>query len=86
MPQGVCISSALWNILSDGDSRLESQLNILKNVDDFLLYGRDKAKLEEKLQKFLQFAEKKNLKLNGTLSLKEFFSFMKDITLLNTID
>ena len=49
MRQGVCNSSALWNILTDVDSRKDSQLNILKNMDNFMLYGKDEAELEQKL-------------------------------------
>ena len=42
LPQGICNSnsSALWNIMTDGDSRKDSKLNIVINMDDFLLYGR----------------------------------------------
>ena len=36
MPQVVCNSSALWNILIDGNSRIDSELNILKNMDNFM--------------------------------------------------
>ena len=43
MPQGVCNSSALWNILTDVDSRKDSQLHILKNIDNFMLYRKDEA-------------------------------------------
>ena len=35
----------------------------MKNMDDWMLYARDMVKLEEKLEKFLEFAAKKNLKL-----------------------
>ena len=38
MPQCVCNRSALWNILTNGDSRTDFDLNIIKNMDDFLLY------------------------------------------------
>ena len=30
LPQGVCNSSALWNILTDGNSRIDRDLAILK--------------------------------------------------------
>ena len=62
--QGVCNSSALWNILTDGNSRLDSDLAILKNMDNFLLYGTSLEDLEQKLHKFMKFAAEKNLKLN----------------------
>ena len=45
LPQGIYNSAALWNIMTDGDSRLDSQLNIVKNMDDFLLYGRNLKEL-----------------------------------------
>ena len=56
-PQGVCNSSSLWNILTDGNSRIDSQLNISKNMDDFMLYGKDEAKLEQKLEHFMKYAQ-----------------------------
>ena len=49
--------------MTDGDSRLDSQLNIAKNMEDFLLYGRNLKELQENLEKFLSFASEKNLKL-----------------------
>ena len=60
----VCNSSALWNILTDGNSRLDSKLAILKNMDNFLLYG---TTLED-LEMFKEFAKKKNLKLPRNFS------------------
>ena len=39
LPQGICNSSVLWNIMTDGDSKINSEQNIVKNMDDFLLYG-----------------------------------------------
>ena len=35
--------------MTDGDSRIESELNIVKNMDDWMLYARDNDELEEKL-------------------------------------
>ena len=69
LPQGVCNSSALWNILTDGNSRIDSELQILKNMDDFMIYARSLEELEKKLEKFMAFAQEKNLKLNP----KKFF-------------
>ena len=65
----MCTSSALWNILTDGNARLDSELVILKNMDKFLLYRATLEDLEKKLEKFMEFAKKKNLKLNP----KKFF-------------
>ena len=69
LPQGVCNPSALLNILTDGNARLDSEITILKNMDDFLLYGATLEDLEKKLEKFMEFAKKKNIKLNP----KKFF-------------
>ena len=49
--------------MTDGDISLDSQLNIMKNMDYLLLYGRNLKELQEKLEKFLSFAAEKNLKL-----------------------
>ena len=49
LPQGICNSAALRNLMTDGDSRIESELNIVKNMDDWMLYARDNDELEEKL-------------------------------------
>ena len=64
LPQGTCNSSALWNILTDGNSRIDSELAILQNIDDYLLYGTDMEDLEKKIDKFMKFAQEKNRKLN----------------------
>ena len=69
LSQGVCNSSALWNILTEGNSRINSELSILKNMDDYLIHARTLEDLEKKLEKFMEFAKKKNLKLNP----KKFF-------------
>ena len=61
LPQGINNSAALWNLMTDGDARVDNELHIVKNMDDWLLYGRDLQELEEKLVKFLKFAETKNL-------------------------
>ena len=53
LPQGISNSAALWNMLRDGDSRIDSELNIVKNMDDWMLYARTMVALEEKLEKFL---------------------------------
>ena len=67
LPQGTSNSAALWNLLTDGDARLDNKLNIVKNMDDWMLYAKNMVVLEEKLEKFLQFAAKKNLKLKTSI-------------------
>ena len=61
--------TTLWSVLNDGNARLDSELAILKNMGDFFLYGKILEDLEKKLEKFMEFTKKKNLKLNP----KKFF-------------
>ena len=42
---------------------------ILKNMDDFPLYGKDIQELEQKLVTFMKFVKKKNFKLNPKNSM-----------------
>ena len=59
LPQGVCNSRALWKILNDWNARLDPELAIIKDMDDFLLHGRTLEDLEKKLEKFMELAEPK---------------------------
>ena len=34
LPQGIASAASLWNILIDGNSRIDSTLNLIKNMDD----------------------------------------------------
>ena len=34
LPQGIASAASLWNILPDGDSRVDRTLNMIKNMDD----------------------------------------------------
>ena len=49
LPQGISNSAALWNLLTDGDARIDSELNIVKNMDDWMLHARNMVELEKKL-------------------------------------
>ena len=62
LPQGISNSAALWNLLTDVDARIDMELNIVKNMDDWMLHARNMVGLEQKLEKFLKLAAKKNLK------------------------
>ena len=62
-PQGVCSSSDLFNMLTDGSSRYDNT-GCLKNMDDWLLHAPTLEKLEEKITKLMLFCRDKNLKLN----------------------
>ena len=63
LPQGIASAASLWNILTDGNSRIDESLNLIKNMDDWMLHVRNLDELEQKLVKFLEFAASKNLKL-----------------------
>ena len=64
-PQGVCSSSDLFNLLTDGQVRYDGT-DTLKNMDDWLLFGKTLEELQLKLQNLMQFCKDKNLKLNPT--------------------
>ena len=53
----------MWNILTDGNSRIDEFLNLIKNMYDWMLHARNLEELEQKLVKFLELAASKNLKL-----------------------
>ena len=63
LPQDMSNAASLWNILTDDDARIDTDLNLIKNMDDWMLHARNLVELEQKLEKFLQFAASKNLKL-----------------------
>ena len=62
-PQGVCSSSDLFNLLTDGQVRYDGT-DTLKNMDDWLLFGKTLDELQLKLENLMQFCKEKNLKLN----------------------
>ena len=63
LPQDISNSASLWNLLTDVDARIDTELNIVKNMDDWMLDAWNMVELEQKLEKFLQFADKKTPKL-----------------------
>ena len=38
--QGICSSQDLFNWITDGNTKLDEQFNVLKNIDDFYIFGR----------------------------------------------
>ena len=63
LSQGITSSSDFWNKLTDGSVRIDSELGVTKNMDDFLIGARTLDELEAKITKLLQYFEKINLKL-----------------------
>ena len=62
LAQGVCSASDIFNFLTDGTMRYDESVSI-KNMDDILLYGRSLEELQKKLEVFIGYCDKKNLKL-----------------------
>ena len=62
LAQGVCSASDIFNFLTDGTLRYDGSESI-KNMDDILLYGRSLEELQKKLEVFIGYCDKKNLKL-----------------------
>ena len=61
--QGICSAQDLFNYITAGSTKLDVDFKILKNVDDFLLYGTSLEDLEEQIEKLMRFCTKINLKL-----------------------
>ena len=45
LPQGISNAASLWNILTDGDARIDTDLNLIKNMDDWMLHARNLVEL-----------------------------------------
>ena len=59
--QGICSASDIFNVVTDGSTRLDS--NVLKNMDDICFYADNLVDLERYVSEFLKFCKQKNLKL-----------------------
>ena len=64
LSQGITSASDLFNMVSDGNSRFdEFWRSSLKNMDDVLFAGRNLEDLKLKMETFLEFCKKKNIKV-----------------------
>merc|ERR1712215_105723 len=61
--QGICSAQDLFNYITDGSTKLEAEFKVLKNIDDFLLYGNTLDDLELQIEKLMKLCRKINLKL-----------------------
>ena len=59
--QGITSASNIFNLLTDGDTRFDE--NTLNNMDNLMIFADSLPHLKEKVEEFLMFAQKKNLKL-----------------------
>ena len=48
LPQGISNAASLWYILTDGNARIDADLNLIKNMDDWMLHARNLEELEQK--------------------------------------
>ena len=61
--QGICSAQDLFNYITDGSTKLDAEFKVLKNIDDFLLYGTTLKDLEIQIEKLMHLCSKINLKL-----------------------
>ena len=61
--QGICSSQDLFNWITDGGTKLDEDFQVLKNIDDFCLFGRTLEDLEIQIDKLAKLCQKINLKL-----------------------
>ena len=61
--QGICSAQDLFNYITDGSTKLDAEFKVLKNIDDFLLYGTTLEDLELQIEKLMKLCSRINLKL-----------------------
>merc|ERR1712215_114768 len=49
--QGICSSQDLFNWITDGGTKLDEDFQVLKNIDDFCLFGKTLEDLEKQIDK-----------------------------------
>ena len=62
--QGICSSQDFFNYITDGQTKLDEDFNVLKNIDDFLLFSETLQGLEEQIGKLIRLCRRINLKLS----------------------
>ena len=50
LPQGISNAASLWNILTYGDARIDTDFNLIKNMDDWMLHAKNLVELKQKTQ------------------------------------
>merc|ERR1712055_123239 len=63
LAQGLCASQDLFNIITKGETQVDPDFKIIKNVDDFCIFGSSIKDLEEQIGKLMKMCAKINLKL-----------------------
>ena len=49
--QGLCSSQDLFNLITDGTTKIYGEFNVLKNVDNFCIYSDTLEGLEKEIEK-----------------------------------
>ena len=62
--QGLCCSQDLFNYITRGSTQTDPTFKIIKNVDDFCLYGNTIEELEHQIKKLMKMCSDINLKLS----------------------
>ena len=62
--QGICSSQDLFNWITDGNTKLDDQFNVLKNIDDFCVYSETLAGLEKQIEKLVSSCRGMNLNIS----------------------
>merc|ERR1712002_683922 len=63
LAQGLCPSQDLFNIITKGETQIDPDFKIIKNVNDFCIFGSSIQDLEEQIGKLMKMCAKINLKL-----------------------
>ena len=61
--QGICSSQDLFNWITDGGTKLDEDFQVLKNIDDFCVFGKTLKDLEIQIEKLVKLCRRINLKL-----------------------
>merc|ERR1712215_186357 len=62
--QGLCSSQDEFNYITKGSNQIDKTFKIIKNVDDFCLFGSSIEDLENKILKLMKKCSDINLKLS----------------------
>ena len=51
--QGICSSQDLFNLITDGTTKLDQEFNVLKNIEDFCFYSDTLAGLQKQIKELI---------------------------------
>ena len=62
--QGLCASQDLFNYITKGSTQIDKTFKIIKNVNDFCLFGNSFEDLKNQIMKLMKMCSDINLKLS----------------------